>query len=192
MDGDEFINALDKARSGIRKLQVALGGCIVLAIVQACSIARQAGNERQYFLPPEISRPFWLAGAEASPEYFEDLGQFINGLPLNVTPDTVDAACRQYLKYVVARDRARYKGQCDVETARIKRDGVAQTFSVREMHTDAHRRRVVLDGVLTTLVNDKPFRAPQTYLIEFEYSDGRFYVSKHDKVTPHDPHTFKP
>lgn len=193
MRGEEFINELERAKTSIRRHQAAIAGLILLALVQAGSIHRQSGNERQHFLPPEISRPFWLAGTEASPEYFEDLGQFINGLPLNVTPETVETACRTYLRYVLPRDRTRYQRRCDAEAKRIKRDNAVESFSIQSVRTDARRRRVVLEGMHQTIINDRRFApARRTYLIEFEHADGRFYVGTHEKVDDNDPRILKP
>ncbi len=192
MHGEEFINELDRAKSSVCKHQVAVAGLVLLALLQAGSIYRQSGSERQHFLPPEISRPFWLAGQEASAEYFEDLGQFVNGLPLNVTPETVDAACRAYLRYVLPRDRNKYKARCELEAKRVKRDNTAESYSVRAMRTDARRHRVVLEGTHVTLINDKHLSTRRTYLIDFVHADGRFYVGNHEKVDDHDPRALKP
>lgn len=192
MHGEEFINELDRAKTSVRRHQAALAALIVLALLQAGSIYRQSGSERQHFLPPEISRPFWLAGTEASAEYFEDLGQFVNGLVLNVTPETVDMACRAYLRYVLPRDRNKYQSRCDVEARRVKRDNAAESFSLRSVRTDPRRHRVVLEGTQVTIINDKHFKARRTYLIDFVHADGRFYVGTHEKVEDHDPRLLKP
>ncbi|MBB3221704.1 TraE/TraK family type IV conjugative transfer system protein [Pseudoduganella umbonata] len=193
MHGEEFINELDRVKTSVRRHQAAIGALIVLALVQACSIQRQSGNERQHFLPPEISRPFWLAGREASSEYFEDMGQFINGLPLNITPETVETACSAYLRYVLPRDRAKYQRRCDAEAKRIKRDSAVEWFSIESVRSDARLRRVVLEGMHQTIINDKRFRPTRrTYLIEFEHADGRFYVGTHEKVEDNDPRILKP
>ncbi len=134
-----------------------------------------------------MSKPFWISSEDASPEYFEELGQFVNGLSLNVTPETVNQACAQYLKYVLPKDRDRFKKACDLNAARVKRDGASQSFSVGTIRTDAKNRRVAFTGVLTTLIGDVPFRSNDTYVMQFVHADGRFYVANHEKVDPNDP-----
>jgi conjugal transfer pilus assembly protein TraE len=187
MDTDKYFGELDMEKRKNRKLQWVLAACIAVILIQASSIRAQTGEVKTAFLPPEISKPFWISGEDASSDYFEQLGQFINGLSLNVTPETVDQACVQYLAYMLPKDRDRHKKRCDVEAARVKRDGASQMFSIKEINTDAKNRRVVIAGVLTTLVSDKPFKSNETYLIEFAHANGRFYVSNHEKVDPHDP-----
>lgn len=187
MDNDKYFGELDMERRKNRRLQLIVAGCVAAILVQASAIRAQTGETRTAFVPPEISKPFWISGESASAEYFEQLGQYINGLPLNITPETVQHACRQYLAYVVPKDRDKHKKRCDVETARVKRDGASQMFAVREVNTDAKNRRVAVAGVLTTIIQNKAFKSNETYMIEFAHSDGRFYVANHEKVDQNDP-----
>lgn len=187
MDKDSYFGELDLARRKNRRLEWVIAVCLAIIFIQAGSIRAQTGETKTAFIPPEIGKPFWLSGADASPEYFEELGQFINGLPLNVTPETVKQACRQYLTYVLPRDRDKYKKRCDEDEARVKRDNASQMFSVRDIRTDARNRRVAFTGVLTTVISGKAFPSNQTYVIEFVHSGGRFYVGNHEKADANDP-----
>ena len=187
MDTDKYFGELDMERRKNRKLQLVLAACIAIILIQASSIRAQTGETKTAFLPPEISKPFWISSEDASPEYFEELGMFINGLPLNVTPETVKQACRQYLTYVLPRDRDKYKKKCDEDEARVRRDGASQMFSTRDVRTDARNRRVAFSGVLTSIIGGKAFPSNQTYVMEFVHSGGRFYIANHDKADPNDP-----
>jgi conjugal transfer pilus assembly protein TraE len=191
MKSDQFFGELDLEKSKNRRLQWALGGCILIILILASTVRAQVGKERNAFVPPEISKPFWISSEDASPEYFEQMGQYINGLPLNVTPETADMACKQYLTYVLPKDRDKFKKKCDIDTARIKRDSASQMFSVRDVKTDAKHRRVAFTGTMTTLIADKTFKNTEAYLIEFAHSDGRFYVTNHEKVDANDPFGIK-
>lgn len=187
MDTEKYFGELDNERQRNRRLTLYLGVCIATILVLASSVRAQIGDERTHMLPPEISRPFWLSAKDASPEYFEDMGMFINGLPLNVTPDTVRQACKQYLTYVLPADRDLYKSKCDQDEARVKRDSVSQMFSVRQILTDAAHQRVAFSGTLHTFIGGKPFRRDAAYVMEFTHAAGRFYISNHKEAAPNDP-----
>jgi conjugal transfer pilus assembly protein TraE len=187
MDTDKYFGELDMERRKNRKLQLVLAACIAIILIQASSIRAQTGETKTAFLPPEINKPFWISSEDASPEYFEELGMFINGLPLNVTPETVKQACKQYLTYVLPKDRDKYKKKCDEDEARVKRDGASQMFSTRDVRTDVKNRRVAFSGVLTTIVGGKPFPSNQTYVMEFVHSGGRFYIANHERADSNDP-----
>lgn len=187
MDKDTYFGELDAARRQNRKLQWVVAACIITILIQASSIRAQTGETKTAFVPPEINKPFWISSEDASPEYFEQLGQFINGLSLNVTPETVAQSCVQYLTYVLPKDRDKFKRSCDLNAARVKRDGASQSFSTATIRTDAKNHRVAFTGVLTTIIADKPFRSNDTYVMQFVHSDGRFYIANHEKADPNDP-----
>lgn len=187
MDKNSYFGELTAEKAKNSKLQWVVAGCVAVILIQASSIRAQTGETKTSFVPPEITRPFWISGEDASPEYFEQMGQFINTLPLNVTPETVGQACKQYLTYVLPKDRDKYKKQCDLTAARVKRDGASQSFSTSTIKTDAKNRRVVFTGVLTTIINDSVSRINESYVLQFVHSDGRFYIGNHEKADPNDP-----
>ena len=187
MDTNNYFGELVAAQRKNTILQWVVGGCVAVILIQASSIRAQTGETKTSFVPPEITRPFWISGEDASPEYFEQMGQFINSLPLNVTPETVGQACKQYLAYVLAKDRDAYKKKCDLTAARVKRDGASQSFSLTNIKTDAKNRRVVFTGVLTTIINDSVSRINESYVMQFVHSDGRFYIGNHEKADSNDP-----
>ncbi len=187
MDSAKYFGELDLEKRKNRRLQWALTACVVIVLVQALTIKSQTGKDRFAFVPPEITRPFWISAEDASQEYFEQLAQFVGALPLNVTPETSSAACKQYLMYVLPKDHDKFKKRCTIEDARIKRDNVSQMFSVENISTDIKRRRVALVGTLSTFIGGKQvIRDKTAYLIEFVHSDGRFYIANQEKVPTDD------
>ena len=187
MDTPTYFGLLAAEQRKNAILQWVVSGCVAVILIQASSIRAQTGETKTSFVPPEIARPFWISGEDASPEYFEQLGQFINSLPLNVTPETVGHACKQYLTYVLPTDRDTYKKNCDLTAARVKRDGASQSYSLTNIKTDAKNRRVVFTGVLTTIINDSVSRINESYVMQFVHSDGRFYIGNHEKADSNDP-----
>lgn len=192
MDSNQFFGELDLEKRKNRRLQLALGACVFIILIQSSTIRAQVGKERTSFVPPEITKPFWLSSEDASPEYFEQLGQFIGLLPLNITPETAETACNQYMTYVLPKDRDKFRKKCDIEAARIKRDNVSQMFSVRELRTDANHRRMAMLGTTLTFIGGKEVsKDSEAYLVEFAHSDGRFYLTNQEKVDVNDPFGLK-
>lgn len=192
MDSNAFFGEIDLERRKNRRLQWALGICVIVILIQTTTIRAQVGKERVQFVPPEITKPFWISSEDASPEYYEQMGQYVGLLPLNVTPETAATACNQYMTYILPKDRDRFRQKCDIEIARIKRDSVSQMFSVRELRTDVKRRKVVLIGTTLTFIHSKEVsKNTEAYLIEFAKSNGRFYVVNQEKVDVEDPFGIK-
>ena len=192
MESNEYFGELDLEKRKNRRLQWTLAACVFTILLLSGTIRAQVGKERSAFIPPEITKPFWISSEDASPEYFEQLGQFVNSLTLNVTPETAATACNQFLIYVLPKDRDKFRKKCDIESARVRRDNASQMFALREVRTDAKNRRVVLLGVLSTIIGDKPVsKSNEAYLIEFVHSDGRFYVANQEKVNVDDPFSTK-
>jgi conjugal transfer pilus assembly protein TraE len=192
MDKDQYFGELDKERSKNRRLQWSLGFAVIIILICVSTIRAQVGKDRVNFIPPEISKPFWISAQDAAPEYFEQMGQYVGLLPLNITPETAAAACNQYLTYILPKDRDKYRKKCDVEASRVRRDSTSQMFSVREVLTDPKQRRVVLTGSLMTFIDGKRVTTEQTaYRLEFAHSGGRFYVIDHERVDADDPFGMK-
>lgn len=192
MDKDTYMGQLAEAKADIRRLKWILAGCVAAIVVMASTIRAQTGETKTAFVPPEITRPFWISSEDASQEYFEDLGQFINSLTLNVTPETVKRTCDQYLSYVLPKDRDTYRKRCDLQIARVKRDGSSSMFSTKVLRTDLKHKRVAMTGDFVTIVSGKPFPPRlQTYVIEFVHSAGRFYITNHHEADNNDPFSDK-
>ena len=192
MDSNQYFGELEQERSKNRRLQWALVACIVIILINALTMRAQVGKDRINFIPPEISKPFWLSAEDASPEYFEQLGQYVGLLPLNITPETAANACNQYLVYILPKDRDKFRKKCDVEVARVKRDNVSQMFAVREVRTDAKHRKVVLVGTTSTFIGGKEVgKDNDAYRIEFAHSGGRFFVVDQKRVDPAYPFSIK-
>lgn len=187
MDAAKYISKLKSLQQGILSRNGLIAVLAAVVLIQAAHLKAKVGDDRTHFIPPEVTKPFWLSADEASPEYFEDMGQFIGLLPLNVTPETAAQACKQYLSYILPKDRDKYRSKCDVQISRIKRDDISQMFSVSEVFTDVKHRKVALVGKMSTYINGKLFPAREAYLLEFERYGGRFYVKQHEQVDPDDP-----
>jgi conjugal transfer pilus assembly protein TraE len=188
MDKDSYLGEIAQAKTANRHLKFMLGGAILTILILASVIRAQTGETKTAFVPPEITRPFWISSEDASQSYFEDLGQFINNLTLNVTPETVKKSCDQYLTYVLPKDRDAYKKNCDLQVSRVKRDGSSSMFAIKELRTDLKNRRVALTGELVTIIAGRPFPPHlKTYVIDFVHSGGKFYITNHHEADNNDP-----
>lgn len=192
MQSDQYFGQIERLEGKNKRLQLYLGVCILIILFNAITIRAQVGKDRVNFIPPEISKPFWISSEDASPEYFEQLGQFVGSLPLNITAETAATACNQYLTYILPKDRDRFRKSCDVEAARVKRDNVSQMFSVQEVRTDPKNRRVVLMGTTVTFIGGKAVsKVAEAYRLEFAHRGGRFYLINQERADTSDPFGIK-
>lgn len=188
MNEQEYFGTIARQKKTIHRQGWWLSLLILVTVVQALTIRSNTGDERQAFIPPEISRPFWVSATDASQSYFEDLGQFINSLPLNVTPETIGKACSQYLTYILPRDRDIYQRKCELQEMRVKRDGASSMCATKEIQTDLKHRKVAITCQLTSIVSGQAFPpGTKTFTMEFVPFGGRMYITNHEEVNPDDP-----
>lgn len=179
-----------QAKTGVTKfMQVLMIGLVLGNIIQALNFMMYDKSVRIQLVPTEINRSFWVDGKHLSPEYLEQMGDFIIQKYASITPWSIDASNGLILKYVhpsVYGDLAnRFKSSAE----KIKKEGIAKHFFPREVHVSEQTQSMALVGIVETWIGDKklPQADTKAYLVRFEYIDNRVSIVELRETNPKAP-----
>ena len=138
-------------------------------------------REKTIVVPPAFEKAFWVHGNEVSPEYLEQMAVFFAGLALTYNPDNVGHQAGLFLRYADPKSYGALASRLQGDAAKIERNRLSSVFYPQQIRIKGHR--VALAGQLTTLVGNKQTEQRQaTFLVGFEYREGRLFVSKFTEV----------
>lgn len=178
--------------SGARRATALLLGLLSISIaanlILAIASVSFASRERVILVPPEISKSFWVDRNRLSPEYLEQMGQFLLQLTLNVTPQSVDHQAKVLLQYVAPAASGDLRATLSATAERIKRDGAATVFALQDLTIDAAHQQLTARGRLTTYIGERRVSEIQkTYTLTFDTNAGRIVLTSFKEATPRDP-----
>ncbi|WP_167772899.1 type IV conjugative transfer system protein TraE [Ramlibacter humi] len=165
-------------------LQMLLLGLSVLAnVALAWAVIALAGSGRTVVVPPSVEKSFWVEKSHASASYLEQMAGYVAYLSLQVSPSTVEYQSRQLLEYVSPASHGQLKQDMSYAAEKLRRENVSQTYVPRGYEVDEKRQSVVVQGKLTTYVNEKPIGTREAFLeIAFEVVHGKLYVKSIKEV----------
>lgn len=159
---------------------LALSLCVILSIV---------GSERIVFVPPNITKSFWVTKDKVSKEYLDEMGAFVAWLQLDVSPRTVAWKRDVLLKWVAPEDYDSVKKHMDVEVDRLNRNNASTFFELQQLTTDERDQSVLITGRLRRQINGVDVGEPETrsYINKFKYAGGRVHVNVFKEVVHAQP-----
>lgn len=174
-----------EARSGIG---VAIQGLLLIAVITvlvlASAILTMDRTVRTIFTPPEINKSFWVDGRTLSPEYIEQMGEWVVYLFATTTPSSVDYKTAQILKYVHPSVHGDLAIRFKAGAKRIKQENLSRFFQPREVRISQSAHAVAFIGSLESWIADKRLPGDQlkAYLVVFDW-DGAFTTIKELRET---------
>ena len=163
-----------------------LAGALTLSLFVILSIV---GTERIVFVPPNISKSFWVTKDKVSKDYLEEMGAFVAWLQLDVTPKTIGWKRDVLLKWVAPEDYDVVKKQMDVEADRLARNNASTFFEPQQLTTDEIEQSVLITGRLRRQINGVDVGEPEvrTYRSKFKYAGGRVHVNVFKEIVNAQP-----
>lgn len=167
----------------------ALIGSFVLNLVLGLTIAVWPKSQRTIYLPPEVSKTFWVDSDKVSPEYIEMMGTYVVQLILNVTPQSAKYQGNMLLAITDPRAHPVIKQRIERTAARLAKDGVSTIFAPDAVFTDPKKpMRIAWSGNLVTLMTDKRVsELRKFYMAEFETIAGRTVLSRFEETSEASP-----
>lgn len=163
-------------------------GLLAANILLAMTIAGTDTTEKTVIVPPTIERPFWVKGAETSPEYLEEMSRYLSTLVLNVTPKSVDANIDVFLRYVAPEIHGDIRSRMAVQAGRLKRDDISTAFYPVGYQTRTGKRQVVVTGDFMTAVGKQVVSSVRrSWRFDYVYTGGRLWVSEFVEVDSEHP-----
>ncbi|MBS4018061.1 MAG: type IV conjugative transfer system protein TraE [Dechloromonas sp.] len=165
-----------KARTGLgRAFQLILAGSLLTNIMLAGSFMTLDKTQRTIFLPPQITKSFWVDGEQLSPEYIEQMGDWVVGMFATVSPASVDYKNASLLKLVHPENYGELQLRFEAGAMRLKAENLSKVFMPREIRMDHVQQRVAFIGTQDLWLGDKKVStgAPAAYVVGFHF-DGSF------------------
>jgi conjugal transfer pilus assembly protein TraE len=181
--------------AGIKSLVIGMliASCGV-NILLAVAIVSLNKETRTVNLPPKVDKGFWIEGEKMSPEYIEQMGNYVTQLMLNVTPNSVQYQGKMVLDITAPASYNSLKHKTALSGAVLNRDGVSTFFSPRQVYTDAQHfpNKVAFGGNLSVVMSDKKVSEfAKVYLVEFGFVAGRTALIDFKETNDRDPFGIK-
>ena len=188
MKFSKFTAERDNQRAEILFMRLAVGGLVLALFANAGASLSVAGSERTILVPPEVHKTFWVSGQKVSAEYLQEMAYWYAGLALNVTPHVAEHQKNLFLRYAAPSEYGRLQAEYGARTEFIRRNNASTQFSPQSVIPDEVAMKVALVGVLLTWVGDKKASEKQTtYVVGFQYLNGRLHVSEFKETSDQDP-----
>lgn len=172
----------------IRFLRGVVAGTVLVALVCAGAMVKLIGSERVVVTPPEIKRSFWVSGDSVSEEYLLEMAYWYAGLALNITPGASTYHKDLFLKYAAPSEYGRLEAEMGARAEWLKKNNASTQFAVRTYTPDKDNLRVAMTGTLYTWTSDKKAgERNTTYMVGFQYLNGRLYVSDFKETSDQNP-----
>jgi conjugal transfer pilus assembly protein TraE len=172
-----FKGSLDTSRTTIAIQLVLLGVSGLINVLLTWAVISLAGSGRTIVLPPSIEKSFWVEKDNVSASYLEQMAGYISYLALQSSPATVDYQNKQLLEYVSPASYGQIKQEMNYFSSRLKKGSISQVFVPKAYEVNAARKSVLVQGNMTTYVNEKPVgQRDMSVSVIFEVVHGKLYV----------------
>jgi conjugal transfer pilus assembly protein TraE len=167
-----------------------IGMVFALFGLEAYTLIRQT----TVVVPPEVRRAYEVGANYADKDYLLDMGAYVLGMVMTVTPETVDHNNSVILKMTHPDGYATLKTFLDAAALRLKRERVTTIWVPRDEKVNVSAKTVEVSGKLKTYIADKlTSEREKNYLVEFTVTvSGRLYVSKIEEIVKRDSTPVKP
>ncbi|HNO76229.1 type IV conjugative transfer system protein TraE [Nitrosomonas mobilis] len=185
---NKYTDAQANTKQEILFMRLLLAGSVLIIVLESMAILNLQGEARTVLVPPQIKQSFWVSNNAVSKEYLEEMAYWYAGLALNVTPTGIVYQNELFLKYALPSEFGRLSQEMASRSDFLKRNQTSSQFSVQDITVDEKHLRVALSGKLYTWVADK--RAGDrdaTFMIGFNYLNGKLYVSDFRETTRQNP-----
>ena len=182
-----------EVRTGLGKaMQAILAIALLTNVLLAAVILTMDRTVRTIFVPPEITKSFWVDGRKLSAEYLEQMGDWVLYQFATVTPSSVEYKSEQILKYVHPSVYGELAIRFKAGAMRLKQENISRFFFPKEVRISEQSQAVAFIGPQESWIADKrlPGGDMKAYLVVFDW-DGSHTTIKELRET--DPkHTFEP
>ena len=179
-----------EAKTGLGRVMQIFMACLMIAVILlAAAILTMDRTVRTIFVPPEITKSFWVDGRKLSPEYLEQMGEWVVYLFATVTPSSVDYKAQQIHKYVHPSVHGDLAMRFKAGAARIKRENLSRFFMPNEVRFSETAQAIAFIGMSESWIADK--RLPQSglkaYLVVFDWDGSNTTIKELRETDPKNP-----
>jgi len=182
-----------EARTGLGKImQAILAVALLTNVILAAALLTMDRTVRTIFVPPEITKSFWVDGRKLSPEYLEQMGDWVVYNFATVTPSSVDFKASQILKYVHPSVHGDLAIRFKAGALRLKHESMSRFFFPKDIRISEAAQAVAFIGAQESWIADKrlPGDAIKAYLVVFDWDGSRATIKELRETDP--THPFEP
>jgi conjugal transfer pilus assembly protein TraE len=176
-----------------RLWQVLAFGGMAVALLLAAVLLATGRDTKTVFVPPgtaNANKPFWVAEATASPEYFQMTADYVLQLALTCEPKSSAYNIDRLMAITHPSLQGALKSSLTAVADKMKGENVTQAFYMVEYHTAAGNPDVGVKGTLKTWVGDKQVSSREVaYKLSFSMGAGRVWLVGFKESTLNDPLT---
>ena len=188
MDKVTFKSKLNNAIAGKKYWKIISTIQTLTILLLAFVVIGSANNERTIFMPPTISKTFWIEDNRTSPEYLEMMAHFFAGLTLNTSPESVSYQNKLFLSFTAPSSYRVLKPLLTSDAQRIKAGNFSQIFFSRNIKIYEKAMTAVITGRKVVYVGKTQTSSEErTYRMKFKMTDGRIWITEFTKVHKNDP-----
>ncbi len=185
MDIGKYMEQRNNLFAGNRLLKLAvvlIGFGLVVNALVTYSLSKRA---RTIIVPPVVNTRFEISGSRLSDEYVKLMTRYVIGLAANYNPSTARANFDELLTLYDPElygegKQSFYKLADTVETAKV-----TGLFFIQKITIDEDKRSITVEGQKRLSANEQRIEeGPETYLIEYSNSNGRFAVMRISRKEP--------
>lgn len=172
------------ARYSLRAIILfALCGSVAVNFLLAFEVVARKQIVRDVFVPPNISKSFWIDGENLDPDYLEQMGQFILTYYTNLTPGNGEYNKRVLLRYVSPASYGEVDALLSKNIQQLVNNSASTQFVQRSVTPRPDLKAVLIGGILNTYVTDKLTSSePMTFYLRFESQKSATYLAELRKV----------
>lgn len=192
MNSDTAQRDILSLRHNNRFLKLIVFALAASLVIFALALFKAIGNERIVVTPPTINKSFWVQRDKVSASYLYEMGDYVAGMMLNVTPTNIEYKRDTLLAYTSPEYHGLLKTRLELEGDRIRRDNATMVFWPKTITPKEDTMQVALYGGLQTYVNDRKVGdVEKSYLASFEFKNGRIVLKNFEQTPLDDPFKLK-
>lgn len=192
MNSDTAQRDVLSLRHNNRFLKLIVLSLAVALIIFSFALFKAIGNERIVVVPPNIDKSFWVQRDKVSAPYLFEMGDYVAGMILNVTPTNIEYKRDTLLAHTSPEYHGALKTKLELDGDRIRRDNATMVFWPKTITPKEDTMQVALYGGLQTYVNDRKVGdVEKTYLASFEFKHGRIVLKNFEQTPLDDPFKLK-
>lgn len=179
-----------EARTGLGKvMQSILAVALLTNVLLAASILTMDRTVRTIFVPPEITKSFWVDGRKLSADYLEQMGDWVVYQFATVTPASIDYKAAQILKYVHPSVYGDLSIRFKQGSMRLKQENLSRFFFPKEIRVSEQAQAVAFIGTQESWIVDKrlPGEGLKAYLVVFDWDGAHTTIKELRETDPKNP-----
>jgi conjugal transfer pilus assembly protein TraE len=173
MEYQQYQGSVAQLKKLNKYLIYALVAMSVALLGMSAAVYRAIGYKSVILMPPVLSQQMTISDVMPDKAYLQQMGLFLVGLRLNITPSNIDNNFKAFLTHVNSKIYGRVSTKLDEEIKTVQKGRITSAFYPREQKINPTNLSVKIMGRLDKYVGNRMISSKdQTYVLAFDYTNG--------------------